>query len=65
MKKSEVRKPFLEMVESVVIPIGFVKQKTNEGYEYIKKDINGFVGIIPCIDQYDTLFFISLKCHDK
>ena len=39
MKKSEVRKPFLEMVESVVIPIGFVKQKTNEGYEYIKKDI--------------------------
>lgn len=60
MKKSEVRKPFLEMVESVVIPIGFVKQKTNEGYEYIKKDNYGFVGIIPCIDQYDTLFFISL-----
>jgi hypothetical protein len=60
MKKTEIRNQFLEMIEGVAIPKGFEKQKTNEGYEYIKKNPNGFVGIIPFINQYDTLFFISL-----
>ena len=60
MKKAEIRKPLLEMVESITVPLGFEKRKTNEGYEYVKKSANGFISVIPIIYQYSTLFFVSI-----
>lgn len=61
MKISEIRTPLLKMLEQTLIPIGFEKRKTNEGYEYINNTNHGFIGVTPFINQYDKLFFISLS----
>ena len=60
MKKAEIKTPFFKMVEEIVLPQGFIKQKNSEGYEYIKKRDNGFIAVNPMIWSYSPLFFISL-----
>ena len=61
MKLSEIRKPFFGMVEEILLFKGFEKIKTNDGFEYILKSEQGFNSVTPIINQYDSLFFISLS----
>jgi hypothetical protein len=60
MKKAEIRTPFFKMVEEIILPKGFIKQKNSEGYEYVKQRDNGFIVVNPMIWSYSPLFFISL-----
>ncbi len=60
MDKVVIREQFDQMVESLVVGLGFKRQKTNGEDEYIKTTDQGFVGIVPIVIQVDKLFYLSL-----
>ncbi|GAB6120135.1 hypothetical protein [Dysgonomonas termitidis] len=60
MKKAEIRNPFLKMIEYHLLPVGFEKKKTNEGSEYLLKTKSGFNCVTPIINQYGSVFYISM-----
>lgn len=61
MKLSEVKKPFLGMVEDLLLVKGFEKIKTNDGFEYVLKSEYGFNSVTPIINHYNPLVYISLS----
>jgi hypothetical protein len=60
IKKVEIKKVFVGMLDSQLISTGFSKVKNNEWVEYVKKTEFGFNRVTPVINQYSTLFFISI-----
>ena len=60
MKKAKIKKVFIEMLDEKLLNEGFMKIKTNEWIEYEKQREWGFNKITPIINQYSSLFFISL-----
>lgn len=60
LKKAEIKKAFIEMLDDQLISKEFVKNKNNEWVEYVKMTEWGFNKVTPVINQYSTLFYISL-----
>lgn len=60
MKKTEVTKALVEMVQSVVEPLGFTKNKGEDGWRYFKKTDFGFDEILILTWDYETVLYVDL-----
>lgn len=60
IKKAEIKKEFVEMLDYQLISNGFIKIKNNEWVEYEKKTDFGFNRVTPVVNQYSNLFFVSI-----
>ena len=60
VKKAEIKKSFIEILDKQLLSSGFLKEKNNEWLEYKKNTDFGFNRITPVIKQYSNLFFVSL-----
>lgn len=52
MKKAEIRKPLLKAVESILLPKGYKKRKSDDTFEYIFKTENGYRSVLPIMRRY-------------